>query len=320
MHITDRFFNKKWGVMTHLLPYNQNNPEHFSNMGQGKKNWNDLIKNIDVKLIAKQLNKIGAGYYLLTMQQGDKYMNSPNSSYDKITGYKSGEACVERDLIMDLSQALTVYDIDLFLYFTGDGPWQDEQAGKAMGFTDRTKPVSEQFVKNWAEVLKEYSMRYKNNVKGWWIDGCYDYFGFNENLIKYYSDAITAGNPDALKTFNNGDLVRDYVDLHIKDIKQRRYSIYENYTSGEAIEFNVYPECRFVDGSQWHIFSTLSGKGWQGCGWGNYGSKYSPEFIKNYITKVNMSGGVVTVDMALKIDSIFDDEQIKAVSLLKQNK
>lgn len=48
--------------------------------------------------------------------------------------------------IEDLYFALNRFDIDLIVYFTGDGPWSDKQAGKRMGFYDCSMSVSEQFV------------------------------------------------------------------------------------------------------------------------------------------------------------------------------
>jgi hypothetical protein len=39
------------------------------------------------------------------------------------------------------------------LYWTGDGPRQDEQAAKALGWS---QPVPVDYVKKWASVVSEY--------------------------------------------------------------------------------------------------------------------------------------------------------------------
>lgn len=65
---------------------------------------------------AKQLQELGCGFFGITMMQVTKTMLAPNASYDRITGYNPGEACAERDLVMDLSDELKKYDIDLMLY------------------------------------------------------------------------------------------------------------------------------------------------------------------------------------------------------------
>ena len=74
----------------------------------------------------RNLHEMGAGYYVITTMQGRKFMIAPNKTFDRIAGTKTGEACAARDLVQDLYQALSRYGIDLYLYFTGDGPYKDE--------------------------------------------------------------------------------------------------------------------------------------------------------------------------------------------------
>ena len=69
----------------------------------------------------------GAHYVIITMMQGTKYMLGPNTAYDNFTGYAPGEACSERDLVLDLYDALSPHGIRLMLYWTGDGPHMDQQ-------------------------------------------------------------------------------------------------------------------------------------------------------------------------------------------------
>jgi hypothetical protein len=49
-----------------------------------------------------------------------------------------------------------------------------------------------------------YALRYRTLVSGWWIDGCYTYFGYNDDLLKPYFDAARAGNGQALVALNHG--------------------------------------------------------------------------------------------------------------------
>jgi hypothetical protein len=39
-----------------------------------------------------------------------------------------------------------------------------------------------------------YALRYRALVSGWWIDGCYKDFGYNDDLLKPYFDTARAGN------------------------------------------------------------------------------------------------------------------------------
>ena len=58
--------------------------------------------------------------------------------------------------------------------------------------------MNDEFIEKWASVLEEYAVRYGDKVKGWWIDGCYDYFGYTvfylddevEDSIGYCAQAV----------------------------------------------------------------------------------------------------------------------------------
>ena len=318
---TDRFVAKKWGVMCHLLHSLQNNPERPSNEGVGRTSWDEFISQIDVDNIAKELHEMGAGYLLLTMMQGDPYMIAPNATYDRIVGAKSGEYCSSRDLVIDLSTALKKYDIDLILYYTGDGPHKDVHTGRAMGFQDRYNeaPVSDVFLKNWTSVLKEYAERYKDLVMGWWIDGCYSYFGYDEEKLCYFRDVLKSVNPDWLIAYNDGYAIEQAINKYTYDVTndnpqpipvslQKRCS-FDDYLAGEVCDFNIYPESRYLDGAQWHVLSPLADRDGLWNGWGGVNVKYTVKYLAQYLKTVWAVGGVVTVDMGLKCSGKFYEEQ-----------
>ena len=84
-----------------------------------------------------------------------------------------------------------------------------------------------------------YALRYGSRVSGWWIDGCYTYFGYTDDLLKPYYDAARGGNAQALLALNHGV-------MH----PISRYSEWEDYTCGESNEFKEVPAQRFVNGSE----------------------------------------------------------------------
>ena len=353
MNKTDWFHDRKWGCFFHYL-YGKAGYNAESKF-QPEVSWNECVNTFDAEAFAKQMDELRAGYVFITLMQGKKYMCAPNDTYNKITGEKPGEACSERDLIMDLADELEKYDIPLMVYFTGDGPWLDEKCGPAMGYHDRfNEVVTEEFVKKWTSVLKEYAVRYGDKVKGWWIDGCCNFFGYNEDLLKYYKEAVTAGNENALLALNNGvywiDLdnpefeplfegethpykkndiaCRKYQEgneMAMRAIPRpgpKRYSKYEDFTAGEEMDFIFYPEERFTDGAQWHILSflgqnTAGGGRFSSYGWGNYGSKYSGKEMREYVDKVNAKGGVVTIEAACFRDGSMDAAQVEVLKYLK---
>lgn len=305
MNHKDWFYERKWGLFSHFHSL----PQGSARSGyQSYNSINERVNAFDTDRYAQIVHKINAGYVMFTVMQGSKYLCAPNETFNQITGYKTGEACSERDLIADLIKSLDKYDIPLFLYFTGDGPYKDEQAGIAFGYHDReVEVVTEEFVDKWTAVMKEYAVRYGNKIRGWWIDGAFDYFGYlnHDDYLKRYADAAKAGNPHALMAFNNGVIQVDlknpvyekfYGDAHTPLQKIRRlekyahegnmeakaafrrvpgnsyrYSRYEDYTAGEANEYSELPKGRFVEGSQWHLLSFLGIPMYCNELWGNTG-------------------------------------------------
>lgn len=337
------FSSRKWGMFTHYLELAEGRT--YREFYRNYKDFNDRVNHFDVENYAKTAHEVNAGYVFFTIMQGTKYMCAPNDTYNQITGFKPGEACSERDLIADLIVALDKYDIPLFLYYTADGPYTDKYAGGKFGYcrTD-TELVTHDFVSKWTSVLKEYAVRYGDKVHGWWIDSAYNFSGYTEETLKYYYDAVKAGNPVSLLALNNGVVQPDYENPKyekfcngetypinkIRSIEQYalngdkeamevfkripgsgvRYSKYEDYTAGEANVFDEYPTQKYTDGSLWHKLSFLGvppyhSVCWGDMGWDCPGSAYSADYMYNYVKKCNEVGGVVSVDVCL-----FDDGHI----------
>ena len=302
MHPADRLYEKKWGIFTHYLHDEQNNPERPHNLGAGKTSWDECVNALDVEKLADTAARIGAGYFFFTVQQGTANLIAPNAAFDAIAGTKPGEACSTRDLIEDLYRALSKRGIDLYLYYTGDGPHKHPEISKKFGFTDDMIPggMTTDFVKKWAVVLEEYTVRYGEKVCGWWIDGCYrEWFGYNDEQLALYYDAIKKGNPKAIVAMNDG-----------VDIKYRKYYWREDFVCGEMNDVNVIPKSRFIHGAQAHLLAPL------GETWAEHGCRYSGGYLKRFTELCNEAGGVVTYDLALDRDGTLDPESIAALSAI----
>jgi len=322
MNAKDRFYNRKWGVFNHFLSVLQNEPLLPNSYGL-QTDWNTLVNGFDVNRVADTLHEIGAGYYVITVMQGTKNMIAPNAAFDKIAGTKSGEACSKRDLIEDLYEALSKYDIDLFLYFTGDGPYKDHPEGDRFGFVSpRSVGVTESFVRKWAGVLEEYALRYGDKIKGWWIDGCYkNYFKYTDELLALYYEACKKGNPNALVSLNN-DAGEGCLEQNYK---------YEDFLCGEQFDFEVIPKARFYGTAQAHILAPLGvppkGEGLEyliesvigSAGWGSFGVKRSKEYLLDYVRKVRQAGGVLTFDIGVYRDGKFDPAQVEVLKYIGEN-
>ena len=56
------------------------------------------VNDFDVAALATQLDGIGAKYLVFTLGQNSGWFNAPNATYERISGYQTGERCARRDL------------------------------------------------------------------------------------------------------------------------------------------------------------------------------------------------------------------------------
>lgn len=306
----DRFYNRKWGVFNHFLNGIQNNPAYKNSKGITT-SFDELVHGFNVELLAKNLHQMGAGYYVITIMQGTPHLIAPNATFDEIAGTKPGEACSTRDLVLDISNELKKYDIDLFLYFTGDGPYKDNDIGSKFGFIEpRQVGVTKPFVDKWTKVLEEYAVRYGDRISGWWIDGCYrDFLKYTDELLEPYYLTCKKGNPNALVALNAGVGVSKFgTNFRLED-----------FTCGEMNVFEHVPERRFYDNAQAHILAPLGADDTGiGATWGSFGLAATKEHIVDYVDRVHAAGGVVTFDIGVYRDGSFDPAQVDALSAIRR--
>jgi hypothetical protein len=252
------------------------------------------VKEFDTEKFAAQVQQTGAHYVFFTMMQRTRYLIAPNATYDKLTGYKPGEACSTRDLVEDLYKSLHKRGIVLMLYWTGDGPRQDPQAAKGLGYGGGT-PVA--FVHNWADVAAEYGMRYKDKVAGYWADGCYTHSGYNEEKWSILAAGLRAGNPQRIIAMNSPSMRL-----------ANSCTLNDDFTTGEVNTFGETSAHRWRDGVQWHVLSFL------GRDWGSPGVRYGPDWMADYIRRANAGGGVITIDAMLYRDGSLNAEQLDCLT------
>eukprot|EP00040_Diaphanoeca_grandis_P027230 m.154521 g.154521 ORF g.154521 m.154521 type:complete len:434 (+) comp30893_c0_seq2:45-1346(+) len=332
-HETDWFSLAGHGIFTHYLDKLQND---FGRNSQGKNtSWDECVSEFDVEAYASDAHALGARYATITIMQGTQYMIAPNSVYDNLTGYAPGAACSTRDLVLDLWEALDKRGMKLNLYWTGDGPHLDPQGAKGMGWV--TPPpggqVTLEFVQRWTSVLKEYAVRYGDKVSAWWIDGMYaSIYGYNDTLIKYYHDAIRAGNPSALIAVNNG--VKHPIDNPKTWANGGETSAWEDFTCGETDDFTDIPTSRWVVGPagdgpanitvQWHSLGYL-GSEWAAPGFCQCAGSQPDcsvkgcrplrtEDLKLYTQEVNSVGGVLTIDLQLLRNGSLNAQQASVLA------
>ena len=300
---TDWFQQAGYGVFVHYLEDLQNDPKQIHSLGR-RTSWDECVREFDVNRFADAMAEAGAGYVFFTMQQRTRFLIAPNATFDKMTGYKPGEACATRDLVEDLYQALHRRNIPLMLYWTGDGPRADAKAAAAMAAPAQ---VTTDYVSKWASVVQEYGERYGEKVCGWWADGCYPFIGYDDEKLGLMARALKAGNPKRIVAMNPG----------VED-KVRAYSRHEDFTCGEQNQFHDQPLTRWVKGEQWHILSFMgSGVSHIGAAWAMPGAKYSKQDLIDYVSEVNRAGGVVSIDVILFRDGGLDRSQLEVLKALR---
>jgi hypothetical protein len=285
---TDWFSEAGWGIFVHYLWDVQNAGKRPANMGK-LTDWDTCVKEFDTEKFASQIEQTGAHYVIVTMMQRTRYLIAPNATYDRFTGYRPGEACSTRDLVEDLYQSLHKRGIVLMLYWTGDGPRQDPQAAKGLGYGGGTPTA---FVRNWAEVAAEYGRRYGEKVAGYWADGCYTHTGYNEEKWAILAGGLRAGNPRRIIALNSPSM--RLANSCTPD---------DDFTTGEVNSFGETSAFRWRDGVQWHVLSHLGGD------WCSPGVRYSSDWMADYIRRANFSGGVISVDVLLFRDGSIDKAQ-----------
>lgn len=324
----EAFKDRKWGVFCHYLNVLQNGTGPNNSRGSVT-SWNECVEEFDCEKLAAQLSEIGANYFFITMQQGTRHFIAPNRTFEDWTGIKEG--CPDRDLVLDLYQALNKRGIALFLYYTGDALVRDEDPiiAERFGYQGGAGGViSEELVRAWSLPLKEYAERYGSKVAGWWFDGVYKEIGYDAGRLAVMRDAVKSANKDALVANNFYGCLHPgtQVETTFEGRGYLRADFFQtladptpfcDFTAGELVYFNAFPDPDRKWTALPHVLSFLGipERPWEVYNaWGMPGCKYSPEYLASYIEALNRMGGVVTIDMCLKRDGSLDDGQRRVMS------
>jgi hypothetical protein len=288
---TDWLMRCRWGVLGCFLADTASNlkPTELA-----PDEWNRRVDAFDVEGLARQLADFGVPYFILTIGQNSGFYLSPNRAYDDLVG-RDPSRCSRRDLIADLARALSPRGIYLMTYLPGTAPASDAVAKQRLEGAPDERMTELQ--RNWEAVVREWSVRWGKSISGWWIDGPYNapaYQHPDAPNYRSFAEALKAGNPDAIVTFNNG-------------LRTPLYSMteYEDYTPGEIErDMTVAPGAvsdwsrlanyeRFLNGAQLHVL-TLMGE-W----WGKGPVRFPDELTVGYTKFINHRGGAVTWDVPL---------------------
>jgi len=298
-HRAQWFYEAKWGVFTHYLTGDRTTVEQ----------WNKQVDAFDVPGLTAQLTSVRAPYYAFTLGQNSGHYCTPNATYDRLVGIRPSK-CARRDLIADLSDALTPKGIRLMVYLPAGAPDRDPRAMAALKWR-KGAHRNRDFQLMWQAVIREWSTRWGRKIAGWWFDGAYwpdaMYRHKEPPNFASFAAAARAGNPDSIIAFNPG--VRVPILCH---------ALAEDYTAGEINNaLAIGAQCgqgrysRWVDSAQLHMLSFL------GPRWGSGKPRYTNEQVVEITRNVIACDGVVTWDVPIRVSGLIEPahvEQLKALS------
>ncbi len=292
----------RWGVMNHYLA---DWKARELDIEMRVEKWNELIDGFDVEGLAKQLESVGASYYLITIGQNSGYYLSPNETYDRFVGIQPSK-CTRRDLVADLYEALQKRRIKLMVYLPSGAPAGDRVAREALQW-QRGPYRNREFQLMWQEVVSEWSRRWGDKVAGWWFDGCY----WPNSMYRHpdppnfatFAAAARTGNPDSAVAFNPGVYNR-----------LRSLTPCEDFLAGEINDPNAVDLRRAVagqhDGVQVHVLSYL------GQRWGMGAPRFSTEDVVRWSRERTRNGGALTWDVPVQANGLMSPpfiDQLTAV-------
>lgn len=182
---TQWMVDAKYGLMTHWTPRVQ--PRRGS-----QKPYCEAVGDFDVEAYVTMVQETGAGYLVFTTGWGGFWFPAPLRTVNQAI---PGRGC-DRDLVMELADALAKHNIKLVLYWGWNigGPdyrqaWGDELS---------------QWPPKLSAFLEEVGQRYQTKVSGFFFDGGYESqvypYSFPYEMV---TKAAKTGNPNRAISYNN---------------------------------------------------------------------------------------------------------------------
>ncbi|NMC36971.1 MAG: alpha-L-fucosidase [Bacteroidales bacterium] len=281
---TDWFHNAGFGIMVHYLSTNMV-------QDKGSKEWNDAVDSFNTDEFASKVSQTGAGFVMFTLGQNSGYYCSPNSVFDSIVGVGPGDLCSRRDLPADLIRSLKKYKIPVILYLPSNPPISNRMVSEKFRYSFGKDSATSQYNQPLLEkMIREWSLRYADDVRGWWFDGLYEGNGIRgtrmdmslKHNISTHTLAAKAGNRHSIVTYNYG-----FGKIHAN-------TPYCDYSSGEKMTIDEYPSSRWVEpGVQWFLFTYLGEK------WGGSGSQFCIKDLTEKAKKIVENGGVLCLEVVV---------------------
>ncbi|HML74144.1 MAG TPA: alpha-L-fucosidase [Anaerohalosphaeraceae bacterium] len=185
------FQQARYGIFVHWT--SQSMPHHGE-----QKPYAQAVADFNAEAFADQMKRTGAGFVVLTTSHAFQYFPAPIASLDKILPRRTAE----RDLVADLSDALSLRGIKLMLYYHL-GAASDEKWLNATHFWESN---TSNLFGNWKSIISEVGQRYKTKLAGWWFDDGATSYYYRSAPWEELELASKAGHAQRLVGFNAWEL------------------------------------------------------------------------------------------------------------------
>ncbi len=159
----------------------------------------ETVDAFDVSRFLAGFEQSGARWLIWTIGQNTGFYASPNAVLERLAG--PGHAS-KRDLTLEIARGVKALGKRFIAYLPGEMAFNPELK-EAFSWRVEFAPGQRPFQASYCDFLREYSLRFGELLDGWWIDGAW-VFPTGELDFALWSNALRAGNPNAVLAFNNG--------------------------------------------------------------------------------------------------------------------
>ena len=273
--------------------------------------FDEAVAAFDVEAFARQAVEAGAGHVLFTCTHSHHWLCCPNPVVDELV---PRHTC-ERDLLMDLADALAPHAIKLVVYYNHgiyphcpDLAWQQACGIK---LSDRAT-----YHDNYCRLIAWMGERYGPKLIAWWFDGGYHLNETPDAPWERFTAAAKAGHPGRLVCYNPG------IERHTL------YTERQDYWAGEVCRLNYIPRGPLTPGGlPWHAFVSWHGDSRKPtCGawvldrdnrdldW----DQPSPAAVVTFLRRFQAVGGAVTFNLFCYQDGSVFDTDLDVMRQVKQ--
>jgi hypothetical protein len=265
----------------------------------------EAVRQFDVHAFVDRVAETGAGHVLFTVNHGMHHLCCPNPEVDRLLKGRT----TERDLVMELADALADKNIRLMLYYLSTC---DRQWARAVGSATKEP----RFFDNWMRVIAWMGQHYGKKVVAWWFDSGRKIMDVGNPPWKEMAAAAKAGFADRLICYNSD----------IEDINP--LTPYQDYWAGEIVRLNYIPRGPTANGLPWYGFTSWHGDSRKPrCGyWAIEANSIGLDWpappvqsVIDYYQRFSRVGGTVTFNLLCYQDGSIYDSDLQVMREVKQN-